>query len=213
MSFLERMWAYVTLGAMGIVVEEASPLMGGLAAHDRNLRLTSVIVAVALGTWLAGLLLYLLGRWRGRWLRKRWPRFRKLIIRSVAVVRRHPWRASFGVRFAYGLRLALPLACGVARVPVLVFCLGSAASCAVWSLAFAILGWALGRTTETLVGHVRQLEPLIGAALILAMVIGFIVVRRRHVADKTARVLDPEAALGAEAPASSPNADRIGGEP
>jgi membrane protein DedA with SNARE-associated domain len=192
MSFLERMWAYITLGATGIIVEEASPLMGGLAAHDRNLRLTSVIVAVALGTWLATLALYLLGRWRGRWLRKRWPRFRKLIIRSVALVRRHPWRASLFVRFAYGLRLALPLACGVARVPLLAFCLGSAVSCAVWSLLFALLGWALGRTTETLIGHVRQLEPLIGVVLVLAMIVGFVIVRRRHVADRTAHVLDPE---------------------
>src|SRR5437773_3327746 len=162
MSFLERMWAYVTLGAMGIVVEEASPLMGGLAAHDRNLRLTSVIVAVALGTWLAGLALYLLGRWRGRWLRKRWPRFRKLILRSVAVVRRHPWRASLGVRFAYGLRLALPLACGVGRVPLLSYCVGSGVSSIAWSLMFSVLGWALGQTAETLVGHVKEIEPLIG---------------------------------------------------
>jgi membrane protein DedA with SNARE-associated domain len=191
MTFLERMWAYITLGAMGIVWEEASPLIGGLAAHDRNLRLLSVILAVALGTWLAGLLLYLLGRWRGRWLRKRWPRFRKLILRSVALVRRHPWRASLAVRFAYGLRLPLPIACGVGRIPILVYALGSALSCIAWSLAFSVLGWALGRTTETLIGHVRRWEPFIGVALVLSMVVGFVVLRRRHVADRTAQVLDP----------------------
>jgi membrane protein DedA with SNARE-associated domain len=191
MSFLERLSAYVTLGAMGIVVEEASPLMGGLAAHDRHLRLVSVILAVALGTWLSGLALYLLGRWRGRWLRKRWPRFRKAIIRSVALVRRHPWRASLAVRFAYGLRLVLPLACGVGRLPLLVYCIGSAVSCVAWSLAFTVLGWALGETTETLVHDVRKLEPMIGATLILLMVIGYVVVRRRHVGERAAEVLDP----------------------
>ncbi len=193
MTFLQRMWAYITLGAMGVVVEEASPLMGGLAAHDRHLRLSVVIVAVALGTWVASLLLYLLGRWRGRWLRKRWPRFRKLILRSVALVRRHPWRATFATRFAWGLRLPLPIACGVARVPLLVFCIGSAVSSLAWSLIFSVLGWALGETILTLVGHVRRFEPLIGAALVLLMVIGFIVVQRRHVAERTAKVLDPEA--------------------
>jgi membrane protein DedA with SNARE-associated domain len=192
MTFLERMWAYITLGAMGIVWEEASPLIGGLAAHDRNLRLVSVILAVALGTWLASMLLYLLGRSRGHWLRKRWPRFRRLILRSVAMVRRHPWRASLAVRFAYGLRLPLPVACGVARVPLLVYSLGSGVSCVVWSLAFSVLGWGLGRTTETLVGHVRRWEPYIGAALILSMVVGFVVLRRRHVAERTAHVLDSE---------------------
>lgn len=193
MTFLARMWAYVTLGAMGIVWEEASPLLGGLAAHDRRLRLLPVILAIALGTWAATLLLYLLGRVRGRWLRKRWPRFRQLIIRSVALVRRHPWRASLLVRFAYGLRLPLPIACGVARVPILLYVVGSAVSSIVWSLAFSLLGWGLGRTTQTLLGHVRRWEPFIGAAVILAMVVGFIIVRRRRIDEATAHVIDPDA--------------------
>ena len=200
MTFLERMWAYITLGAMGIVWEEASPLIGGLAAHDRNLRLLSVILAVALGTWLASMLLYLLGRSRGRALRKRWPRFRKLILRSVALVRRHPWRASLAVRFAYGLRLPLPLACGVARVPLLVYSIGSGVSCIAWSLAFSVRGWGLGRTTETLIGHVKDWEPMIGIAVILSMVVGFVIVRRRHVAERTAKVLDPDPSSGDKLP-------------
>ena len=192
MTFWARVWAYISLGAMGIVWEEASPLLGGLAAHDRNLRLTNVVLFVALGTWLASMLLYVLGRSQGRWLRKRFVRFRKAILRSVALVRRHPWRASLLVRFAYGLRLPLPLACGVGRVPLLVYSIGSAISCVVWSLTFTLLGWVLGRTTETLIGHVRRWEPFIGAAVILAMIVGFVLVRRRHVAEKTAHVLDPE---------------------
>jgi len=192
MSFLARMWAYVTLGAMGIVVEEASPLLGGLAAHDRHLRLVPVILAVALGTWAASLLLYLLGRSRGRWLRKRWPRFRHLIIRSVAVVRRHPWRASLLVRFAWGLRLPLPIACGVSHVPILVFAIGSAISSLVWSLIFSWLGWWLGETILNVFGHVKRLEPLIGALVILSMIVGFIIVRRRDVAERSAHVIDPD---------------------
>src|SRR3954468_8822914 len=144
MSFLERMWAYITLGAMGIVWEEASPLIGGLAAHDRHLRLSPVILAVALGTFLSTLLLYFLGRARGHWFRKRWPRFRRVIVQSVALVRRHPWRASLLVRFAYGLRLPLPIACGVARVPILLYATATAISCIVWSLVFSVLGWGLG---------------------------------------------------------------------
>jgi membrane protein DedA with SNARE-associated domain len=192
MTFLERLWAYVTLGAMGSIWGEASPLIGGLAAFERNLRLLSVVVAVALGTWLGGLLFYWVGRSQGRFIRKRWPRLRPVIVRSIAIVRRHPWRASLAVRFAYGLRIALPVACGVARLPLGIYMSGTAASCVVWSLAFTVLGWALGRTTETLIGHVRQWEPLIGALLVLLMVVGFIVARRRRIAARTVSVLDPQ---------------------
>ncbi|HEU4994808.1 MAG TPA: DedA family protein [Gemmatimonadaceae bacterium] len=192
MTFFERMWAYITLGAMGIVWEEASPLLGGLAAHDRNLRLLSVILAVALGTWLATLVLYFLGKSQGRWLRKRWPRFRKVILRSVALVRRHPWRASLMVRFAYGLRVPLPVACGVGRVPLYIYVIGSAVSSVAWSMLFSVLGWALGRTTETLIGHVKDWEPVIGVGVLILMIVGFVWVRRRHLAERAALVIDPD---------------------
>ena len=191
MSFLERMWAYITLGAMGSFWGEASPLLGGLAAFDRNLRLASVIGAVALGTWLGGLGFYWLGISQGRRIRKRWPRARPVIIRSIAIVRRHPWRASLGVRFAYGLRIALPIACGVAHLKFTTYAIGTAISCAVWSVLFTVVGWALGRSTETFIGHVKEMEALFGALVVLVVLVVFIVLRRRHVAGRTARVLDP----------------------
>ena len=200
MTFLQRMWAYITLGAMGYIWEEASPLIGGLAAYDRQLRLMPVVLAVALGTWAAGFALYLLGRWRGHWLRKRWPRFRKIILQSVAIVRRHPWRAALAVRFAYGLRLPLPIACGIGRVPFLTYTIGSGISSLAWSLAFTLLGWGLGSTAESVFGYdltpaqiravVQRYEPAIGAVLLVLMIVGFIVVRRRHIADRVERVID-----------------------
>ncbi len=196
MTLLERLWAYVTLGAMGSIWGEASPLIGGVSAFDRNLNLFAVINAVALGTWLGGLAFYWLGRSRSRWVRKRWPKLRPVILRSIAIVRRHPWRASLAVRFAYGLRIALPLACGVARLRFPIYMVGTAVSSVAWSLIFTVLGWALGRTTETLLGHVRELEWLIGGALVLLMIVGAYVLRRRHVAARTAHVLDPETSSG-----------------
>ncbi len=190
MSFLERMWAYVTLGMMGLVWEEASPLLGGLAAHDRSLHLLPVIAAVALGTWLAGIAMYFIGRWRGKWIRKRWPRTRNVILRSIAIVRRHPWRSAVASRFAYGLRLAVLLACGAGRVPLRVYAVGTAISCVMWSLGFTLLGWVLGRTTQSVLGQVQRFEPIIGALVVLSVVIAGALLRRRHVADRTAEVLD-----------------------
>ena len=190
MSFFERMWAYITLGATGAFVGEASPLIGGVAAFDRNLLLVNVVIAVALGTWLGNLAMYFLGRWQERWLRKRWPKLRPYVLRSIKIVRRNPWRVSLAIRFAYGLRIALPIGCGVARLPLLVYAIGTGISAIVWSLIFTVLGWALGSTAETLVGHVKDWEPFIGAAFIAMMIIGYLMMRRRHTADKTADILD-----------------------
>ena len=190
MSFIERMWAYITLGATGSFVGEASPLLGGVAAFDRDLNLVNVIIAVAIGTWLGGLMFYAIGRARGHWIRKNFPRLRPYLLRSIKIVRRNPWRVSLGIRFAYGLRIALPIGCGVAHLPFYIYAIGSAASAVVWSFVFTVIGWALGRTAETFLGHVKEFEAVIGVALVALMVAGYFVMRRRHTADRTADRLD-----------------------
>jgi membrane protein DedA with SNARE-associated domain len=190
MSFIERMWAYITLGATGSFVGEASPLLGGVAAFDRDLNLISVINAVALGTWLGGLMFYALGRWQGDWIRGRWPKLRPYLLRSIKIVRRNPWRVSLAIRFAYGLRIALPIGCGVARLPLHVYAIGTGISAVVWSLIFTVLGWALGRTAETFLGHVKDFEGIIGVVLVTAMIVGYFVIRRKHIEDRTADILD-----------------------
>src|SRR5215207_8476931 len=137
-DFLERLWAYLTLGATGIITEEATPLIGGLAAHNRQLRLAAVGLWVAGGTWLAGIGLYYFGRWRGDWARRRFTHLRRFMLRAFKIVRRHPWRSSLAVRWAYGLRLTLPVACGAARLPLSIYLVGSAVSCLSWSFVFTV---------------------------------------------------------------------------
>jgi membrane protein DedA with SNARE-associated domain len=192
MTFLQKLWAYITLGAMGFVVEEAAPLFGGVQAYDRNLHIIPVVIALSLGTWLTGLGLYFLGRSQSRSVRKRWPKLRPLVLQAAVIVRRHPWRSALGVRFAFGLRVPLPIACGVARMPIWLFSAGSAISCFVWSLVFTVIGFWLGRFAEETIGEVRRYVPMIGTALVVAMFVGGWWMRRRHIAEKTKSVLDRE---------------------
>jgi membrane protein DedA with SNARE-associated domain len=195
MTLLERVWAYVTLGAMGSLWGEASPLLGGLAANDRDLHLWTVVFAVALGTWIGVMGFYALGRWRGRWVRKRWPKARPLILRSVAIVRRHPWRASLASRFAYGVRIALPIACGIGRVPLAAYAIGTAVSSVVWSLVYTMLGWSMGRATKAFLGHLQEIEAMLGAAILIVVLLAYIILHRRHVERQTTKILDPEGSV------------------
>lgn len=186
---LHRLWAYVTLGATGIVTEEVTPIIGGLAAHERYLRLWSVVLWVAGGTWVADLGLYYVGRWRGKWARTRWPAIRTWMLRTFKIVRRHPWRTSIAVRWAYGLRATLPMACGAARMPLPIYLIGSAISCMTWSIVFTVVGWGFGRTTLIVVGHVRRYENYLFAIIVLTVAIALWVMHRRHVEDEVVEVL------------------------
>jgi membrane protein DedA with SNARE-associated domain len=189
LPFIGRLWAYLTLGVTGIITEEATPLIGGLAAHDRHLRLVPVMLWIAGGTWVGGLGLYYVGRWRGKWARRRWPRLRTVIVGAFKVVRRHPWRSSIAIRWAYGLRLTLPIACGAARVPLYIYLIGSALSCLTWAAFFTVLGWAFGRTTLLVLGHVRRYENYLALSIVLVLAIVFWLMRKKHVEDEVVEVL------------------------
>ena len=188
-SFFTRLWAYLTLGATGIITEEATPLIGGLAAQTRHLNVAAVGMWVAGGTWLAGVGLYFVGRWRGDWARRRWPRLRTFILRAFKIVRRHPWRSSLAVRWAYGLRLTLPIACGAGRLPLGIYLIGSAISCLTWSFTFTLLGWGFGRTALKVLGHVRRYENYLVVAIVLILAVAFWLMRRQHVEDEVVHVL------------------------
>jgi membrane protein DedA with SNARE-associated domain len=189
MDLLHRLWAYITLGITGIITEEATPLIGGLAAHDHRLRLTAVGMWVAGGTYVADLGLYYIGRWRGHWVRHKWPQLRRFLLQGFRIVRRHPWRSALAVRWAYGLRLTLPIACGAGRLPLGIYLIGSAISCLTWSFAFTVLGWAFGRTTLLVLGHVRRYENYLVVAIVLILAIGFWYLRKRHVEEEVVEVL------------------------
>src|SRR6476646_7285198 len=106
------------------------------------------------------------------------------MVRTFRIVRRHPWRVSVAVRWAYGLRLTLPIACGAARLPLPVYLIGSAISCLTWAFFYATLGWAFGRTTLILLGHVRRYENTLIAVIIVVLAIAFYVMRKRHVEEE-----------------------------
>jgi membrane protein DedA with SNARE-associated domain len=184
-----ELWAYITLAATGIITEEATPLIGGLAAHDERLDFLLVFLSVSGGTWLADTGLYYVGRWRGEWVRHRWPRLRTFLVRALRIVRRHPWRASLAVRWAYGLRLTLPIACGAARIPFWLYAIGSAISCVTWSFVFTLVGWGFGRTTLIILGHVRRYENYLVAAILIVIPVVFWVMHKRHVEDEVVGVL------------------------
>ena len=186
---LRRTWEYILLALSGIVTEEATPLIGGLRVHTGHLKLFPVMFWVAAGTWTAHIGLYYLGRWRSEWVQRRFPRARVLVQRVLDVVRRHPWRSSLAVRFAYGLRLTLPIACGAAHVPLRIYVPGSGISAAVWSVLFTLLGWGLGETTMIVVGHVRRYEKWIAIAILVVILVALYAMRRRHVEEEVVEVL------------------------
>ena len=174
-------WAYLLIGAVSNITEELAPIGGGYAAHGGRLGLTQVAISVCIGTWVSGFGLYYLGRARGMWLRKRFPNFGRLFTRALMVVRRRPWRSAFAVRYAFGLRITLPIACGAAHVPVWEYAICSAVSSLTLSCLFTVICWMFGRSADVVMRHIHRFEDLLTLAGIGAVGILLFAYLRRSV--------------------------------
>jgi membrane protein DedA with SNARE-associated domain len=104
-------------------------------------------------------------------------------------VQRNPWRSSLAVRFAYGLRIPLPVACGAAPVSFPVYLIASGISCWLWSAVFVYLGWKAGTPALALLGFTTRWEVRLGFLAIVLIVAIFLLRRRRRIAQRTADVL------------------------
>lgn len=192
MSLGERLWKYTALGATSIVFEEANPILGGIAVRHGRAGIVGVIVAVAIGTWIASVALYYVGRWRIDWVRARWPDKERLLDGALEIVRRHPWRASLAVRFAYGLRLPVPIACGAARLPLSLYVIASGISCWLWAAAFTYLGYAAGGVALRILQFTGRLDVRLGLLGLILLGVLIFMRRRRVIAERTAHILSGE---------------------
>lgn len=180
-------WTYIVLGASAIITEELAPIFGGIAAHEGELRLLPVVVGITIGGWVATALLYVLGRLKWEAIRRRFPSVRATGTVALRVVRRNPLTASFFVRFAFGLRIVLPMACGAARVPLYRYLPMTLLGSFAWTVAFTALGYAAGEAAVQAIGHLGRAGEIIGAILLTLTVLGFMKWQRGRRERKAAR--------------------------
>jgi membrane protein DedA with SNARE-associated domain len=154
---------YAALFLTVIWQEEAAPLAGALAAHHGHADLWLVWAACTLGTWVGDVTLWAVGR-RGKKVLAR-----PGVARALALVREHPRAAPLAVRFAYGMRLTLPIACGAAGVGLPGFVLWAGLSAVAWAGLFTLLGWTVG---EAAVRLFREAEHYELPAVIAVFAIG-----------------------------------------
>jgi len=91
------------------------------------------------------------------------------------------WRSALAVRYAFGARLLLPLACGAAHLRPDLYLAATFVSSATWSVLFALLGFWFGETALQALAHVQRYdEYAAGVAAGVALLVWLMVRRRRR---------------------------------
>ncbi len=196
-SLSDGLWTYVLLGVSSIVLEELGPIFAGMAVHEGELRLAKVIIGITTIGWVFTSLMYWAGRTHWDAIRKRFPRLRSAGTVALRVVARNPLSASFLVRFAFGLRIVLPIACGAAKVPLAMYLPVSLLGGVMWAALFTTIGYAAGEAAVRFVGRLDRVTEIVGALVVTSAVFAFIRWNRNRRAKKEARRLRKATATSA----------------
>jgi membrane protein DedA with SNARE-associated domain len=164
-------YGYLAVFVGALLEGESILLLAGYAAHRGLLSLPTVVAIAFFGATLGDQMFFLIGRRFGRELVVRWPGFEARIERvERLLLRYHAW-VIMGVRFAYGLRIAGPIAIGMSALPAWRFFLFNAIGALIWAPLIAGVGWLFGHALEQLLGDMRRYEALGLALLVIAIVL------------------------------------------
>ncbi|HEX2189796.1 MAG TPA: DedA family protein [Longimicrobiaceae bacterium] len=151
----------------GILEGETTFVVAGFAASRGYLDpFAAYLVAVA-GAMTGDCGYFLLGRYHGQRLVRAFPSLRKLRARAVLLLRRWGRTTAFLARFAYGLRVVLPLSMGAARMRPGLFIAFDLLGSLCFAALYLGLGYLFGETVEEMLLLVRPYEKWILAGLLL----------------------------------------------
>ena len=152
---------------VGVAFEgEAVLLAASLLARRGFFHLPVVIAVAVAANSLADQAYFQVSRRRGRaWLERRFgqhPRYQRLI----DLVSRRGGLLLTASRFAYGLRIAIPAACGALGMRTLPFTALDLVAGLLWALPMASLGFYAGGALGPLLGDMRRYEVAVALGLV-----------------------------------------------
>jgi membrane protein DedA with SNARE-associated domain len=157
-------WA-VFLG--GIFEGETILILAGYSVSRGYLEFLPVLLLAALGGAIGDFTYFSIGRRYGPRIIRRFPSLRRVRARAVLVSRRWGRLTAFMTRFAYGLRIVLPMSMGASKMRPAVFVFFNALGALAFAAFYLTLGYLFGEALEGMIGRLRPYERWIIPGIIL----------------------------------------------
>jgi membrane protein DedA with SNARE-associated domain len=144
---------------VGTLLEgEAILLIAAYAAQQGYLSIPVVVTVAFVGATLGDQIFFLLGRFFGPALVRRFDSIRSRAEQvNRLLVRHHAWLI-VSIRFAYGLRIAGPIIIGMSTLPAWRFFLFNAIGALLWAPIIASVGYLFGHMLEWLLVDLKRFE-------------------------------------------------------
>ncbi|MCF8033299.1 MAG: DedA family protein [Desulfarculaceae bacterium] len=151
-------------------------ILAGVAARKGLLNPYYVALIAMAGGFIGDQVFFALGRWRGMeavtWSRS----MARKAVEARRHIRRHAVLLILLSRFLYGLRMVIPLACGMAHVPVWRFVALNFVSALAWCLSFGGVGYLFGALIFEQMDVVRGLQVLL-LVLVSVLAVSYLIMR------------------------------------
>ena len=166
LSALLHAYGYLLIFVGTLVEGETLLTLGGYFAHQGYLDLGLVIVTAFAGAVCGDQLFFWLGRHHARRLLARFPKMREKVNVALVKIESHQVKVMLGMRFLWGMRIALPVALGLSNIRAVRFLWFNVISAAVWSCVFSTLGFGASRIFSQLAVDLRRYELWIAGVLV-----------------------------------------------
>ena len=176
-------YGYLAVFVGTLLEGEAILMLGAYAAHQGYLSLPLVIGVAFFGATLGDQIFFLLGRRFGAGLLARFPGLRQRAARVDRLLLRYHGVVIVGIRFAYGLRIAGPIAIGMSTLPAWRFFLFNAVGAVIWAPLIGGAGYLFGHTLDWLLADMKHYEAIGFVVLVVVLagigIAGRLIDRRR----------------------------------
>ena len=158
LSELLQHYGYAAIFFAGLFEGETILLLGAYAVHQGYLQMPWVIGFGAAAAFVSDQFYFYLGRRRGPSIEQRYPRIHQRLDKVSGFVNRHPVTTVLLMRFAWGLRIVLPIGLGMGRMRTALYVPLSAVASLLWATIVAFFGVAISEFARRLVGNLRNHE-------------------------------------------------------
>lgn len=179
LSTLISHYGLLTVFVGSLLEGETVLLLAGYAAHRGYLDFAAVVTLASLGAVIGDQLWFTLGRRQGTRLIARRPWLGDKVHRATNLIEHHPTQVILAMRFAWGLRTALPIAIGMSRLTWRRFLLLNLISAMLWAPLVASIGYFFGALLTQHVSDLHHVEHWGMLAVVLLALIVHVVARRR----------------------------------
>jgi len=174
LTALLEQYGYMVIFIGTLIEGESILMLGGYFAHRGYLDLGPVIAVAFAGAVCGDQLFFYIGRHHAKGLLARFPKLRDKVNVALHRVEAHQVKVVLGMRFLWGLRIALPVSLGLTNMGARRFLWLNLISAAVWSIVFSCAGYGAGRLISRLAAELHRYEIWIAVGLLLVAVIALV---------------------------------------